>query len=94
MPSNSTEAKLEHGIPLFLTQLVRALVRVTSTGTLRLVHAHDSTKTINDSAALHGQELLRNGFTVAQVVHGYGDVCQIVTELASETNAAIGSKEP
>jgi hypothetical protein len=93
MPSNATEARLEHGVPLFLTQLADALVRVASTGALRRVRTDDSTKTINDSAALHGQDLLRNGFTVAQVVHGYGDVCQIVTELAVETHAAIGADD-
>jgi signal transduction histidine kinase len=89
MSASSVESKLEHGVPLFLTQLADSLVRVASTGTLRLVPATDSTRMINDSAALHGHELLRNGFTVGQVVHGYGDVCQIVTELASETNSAI-----
>ena len=49
--------------------------------------------TITDSATLHGHDLLRNGFTVAQVVHGYGDVCQVVTELAGETNGAISPAE-
>jgi hypothetical protein len=29
------------------------------------------------------------GFTVSQVVHDYGDVCQTVTELALEKNATI-----
>jgi signal transduction histidine kinase len=48
---------------------------------------------INISAALHGRELLRNGFSVGQVVHGYGDVCQVVTELAVETNAAISAAD-
>jgi hypothetical protein len=33
--------------------------------------------------------LLKQGFTVAQVVHDYGGVCQAVTELADETNALI-----
>jgi signal transduction histidine kinase len=93
MPSTSTEAKLEHGVPLFLTQLAEALVRVRSTSPLRVVHTVDSSKQINDSAALHGQDLLRHGFTVAQVVHGYGDVCQIVTELAVESKAAIGADD-
>jgi signal transduction histidine kinase len=83
----SLEAKLEHGIPLFLTQLADALVP------LHLVGAADSSTTIGDSAALHGRELLRNGFTVAQVVHGYGDICQIVTELAGELNAAISTED-
>jgi len=89
MPPNSIEAKLEHGVPLFLTQLTDTLARVASVGGLRLVGSDDSTKRINESAALHGHDLLRHGFTIAQVVHGYGDVCQIVTALATETNAAI-----
>jgi len=50
-------------------------------------------KKITDSAGLHGQALLRDGFSVAQVVHGYGDVCQAVTELASELSSAIRSEE-
>jgi hypothetical protein len=29
---------------------------------------------------------LRQGFTVSQVVHDYGDVCQAITELAVELN--------
>ena len=31
------------------------------------------------SACLHGSDLLRQGFTVSQVVHDYGDVCQSIT---------------
>ena len=41
------------------------------------------------TAGLHGEELLAKGYTVDQVVHGYGDICQSVTELASETNAPV-----
>src|SRR5687768_16999763 len=44
---------------------------------------------IGTSAALHGHDLLRRGYTVSQVVHDYGDVCQTITELALETNAPI-----
>ena len=44
---------------------------------------------IAESAARHGGTLLRKGFTVAQVVHDYGGVCQAVTELADETRAPI-----
>jgi signal transduction histidine kinase len=93
MPASSSEARLEHGIPIFLSQLADALL-VPPPGTLRLVGLdRDRQRAIGDSSALHGRELLRNGFTVGQVVHGYGDVCQIVTELASETNAAISAAE-
>jgi len=91
-PPKALEAKLEHGVPLFLTQLASALDPVAPPEHLRLV-TDDARKSITDSATLHGHDLLRNGFTVAQVVHGYGDVCQIVTELATETSAAISAGE-
>jgi hypothetical protein len=89
----SLEAKLEHGVPLFLTQLANALVPVAAPAVLHLVGAADKSTTIGDSAALHGRDLLRHGFTVAQVVHGYGDICQIVTELAGELNAPIRTED-
>ena len=89
----SLEAKLEHGIPLFLTQLADALVPVAPRGALHLVGPAGNSTEIGDSAALHGRELLRNGFTVAQVVHGYGDICQIVTELAGELDAPISTED-
>ena len=94
--SKSSEAKLEHGVPLFLSQLADALRPVSSSSALHLVTAQDDQHPymqISNSAGLHGHELLKNGFTVAQVVHGYGDVCQIVTELATERNAAITSQD-
>ncbi|MEO6744624.1 MAG: sensor histidine kinase, partial [Caldimonas sp.] len=39
------------------------------------------------SATAHGKELLKLGFTVDQVVHDYGDLCQAITDLASERDA-------
>ena len=44
---------------------------------------------ISRGATKHGDELLRKGFTVDQVVHDYGDLCQAVTELAVEKKAPI-----
>jgi len=87
------DAKLEHGVPLFLTQLAEALTPAALPATLRLVGARDPGKSITDGATLNGHDLLRHGFTMAQVVHGYGDVCQVVTELANETNAAISASD-
>jgi len=77
-----TEAELKDGVPLFLTQLVAVLDR--STG---------STAEIGEHAARHGSDLLRLGFTVDQVVHAYGDICQAVTELALECLAPITTDE-
>lgn len=42
---------------------------------------------VGTSAALHGHELLRLGFSVDQVVHDYGDLCQAITDLAYERDA-------
>ena len=41
----------------------------------------------------HGSDLLKQGFTVGQVVHDYGDICQAVTELAHEENVKITPNE-
>ena len=70
-----TEAELDHGVPLFLEQLVDAL---------RL--GPSSIAAIRGTALLHGHD-----FTVAQVVRDYGDVCQSITELAVELNAPIAA---
>ncbi len=77
-----TELEINHGVPLFLDQLVEVL----------RYHEKDNPD-IRRSAALHGQDLLKQGFTVGQVVHDYGDVCQSITELAIETHAQISADE-
>lgn len=89
----SIEANLVHGVPLFLSQLASALAEPRLTSSQDSLGATGASTEITDTAALHGHDLLRNGYTVAQVVHAYGDVCQIVTELASETNASISSED-
>jgi hypothetical protein len=42
---------------------------------------------------LHGSELFRLGYSVEQVVHDYGDLCQAITELAKEMDASISVDE-
>jgi signal transduction histidine kinase len=41
------------------------------------------------TAALHGRELSEQGFTVDQVVHDYGDLCQAIADLAFERGVPI-----
>jgi signal transduction histidine kinase len=48
---------------------------------------------MTQSALRHGGDLKQAGFTVGQVVHGYGDVCQAVTELAMELESPISADE-
>lgn len=78
-----TEAELEHGIPLFLQQLIDMLK----------AHLAISPTSMRSTATRHGDELLRKGFSVAQVIHDYGDLCQAITELADEMDAPITAKE-
>jgi signal transduction histidine kinase len=77
----ATEDEID-GIPLFLDQLI-AILRSSA----------DESGQIGQIAAQHGAVLLKRGFTVAQVVHDYGGVCQVVTELADETDAPITADE-
>lgn len=45
------------------------------------------------TAKLHGRELSQQGFTVEQVVHSYGDICQAISGLAVESGAPIEVEE-
>jgi signal transduction histidine kinase len=78
--------ELQNGIPLFLNQLSETLRLEGS----RIPFPDNS---IGSTAAKHGRELLAKGYTVSQVVHDYGDVCQAITELAIERGAAISAEE-
>jgi len=99
----ATPAELEHGVPLFLAQLIRTLVIEQAAEPLKTrlgrrrsgLHGRPEpgAREIGATASLHGRELLQHGFTIDQVVHDYGDLCQAVTELAAETNAPIAVDE-
>ncbi len=78
--------ELGHGIPVFLEQLVEALTRARSSDPVD----HDAIKA---TAGINGRDLLDAGLTIAQVVHDYGDVCQVVTELAVAAGARIPSAD-
>jgi hypothetical protein len=86
---------VEHGVPLFLQQLVETLRDEQKTPLREGVNSKvvPAPTKIGRTAALYGTELLRRGFAVDQVVHVYGDVCQSVTALAVEKNEAISTDE-
>jgi hypothetical protein len=78
-------ADLEHGVPLFLSQLSATLEEQGLGGTEHSSRASQVAQpAIAASAGKHGRDLLRFGFSIEQVVDDYGDVCQAVTELAEE----------
>ena len=81
-----SDSELEHGVPLFLTQLAETL-RLETTAT------PFSASAIGESAARHGRELRALGFNISQVVHDYGDICQAITEVAVEQMLPITTEE-
>jgi len=98
----ATDPDLWYGIPLFLDQLVKTLRLEQTAGFSEAgkvtfipsaIHTTPHPSDIGRTAAQHGNELLRTGFTVDQVVHDYGDLCQAVTEMAMEEGTAVTSDE-
>jgi signal transduction histidine kinase len=96
-----SDAELLHGIPVFLEQLIRTL-RIEESATpldsREVSGPSGGAKTtgrseIGTAAAKHGKELLLHGFTVDQVVHDYGDLCQAIADLALEHSAAVTTEE-
>jgi len=86
---------LDHGVPLFLQQLVETL-RLEQTEPPSAAYESKPSPAATDigrAATVHGAELLRLGYSVDQVVHVYGDVCQAITELAGELDERISIGE-
>jgi len=82
----ASTSELEHGVPLFLTQLCETLRWETTPTPF-------SQKVITESAGKHGRELRALGFNISQVVHDYGDICQAITDVAVEQHVPITTEE-
>ncbi|MCM5682294.1 HAMP domain-containing histidine kinase [Schlegelella sp. S2-27] len=96
----ATRAQLAHGIPMFLDQLTRTLEAEGQgdvAGGLRISGPPGgdaaALSEVGISATAHGGELLGLGYTVDQVVHDYGDLCQAITDLAVERDAPFSVDE-
>jgi signal transduction histidine kinase len=88
-----SKEQVQNGVPLFLDQLIETLkFEQTSDPLTRGENDGLSTSELppddmNRSAAKHGRELLILGFSIDQVIHSYGDLCQAITDLAYEREA-------
>lgn len=96
----ATAEQLKNGVPHFLDQLIK---------TLQAERAGDRSEGLNISGApggdvhalseigvtatAHGKQLLELGYTVDQVVHDYGDLCQAITDLAVECETPFSVDE-
>jgi len=90
---HASQEQLQNGVPMFLDQLIETL-RIEQTdaplNSRRIsgsAGAEVSFSAIGLSAARHGRKLLDLGFSISQVVHDYGDLCQAITDLAFERDA-------
>ena len=93
--SSHIPAAADQGVPLFLSQLVDTLRSEQSRGTSHTANPEPTPAPtdIGRGAALHGAEMLSQGYSVDQVVHDYGDVCQAVTEMAVEQKKPVTTDE-
>lgn len=96
----ATELQLRNGIPMFLAQLQRTLEaeeRHEALESLRISGpAGGEAAVVSEmgaAATVHGTQLLDLGFSVDQVVHDYGDLCQAITDLAFEIDAPFAVHE-
>ncbi len=94
-----SDAQIENGIPLFLDQLIRTLraeENKDAGASLRIsgsAAGNPDFSEIGASAVRHGSALLKNGYTIDQVVHDYGDMCQAITNAAIDAGEPIGVDE-
>ena len=96
----STADQLKNGIPMFIVQLTRTLKaeqRNEDATSLEISGpAGGDASNLSEmglSATAHGKALLLLGYTVDQVVHDYGDLCQAITDLAFERDAPFSIDE-
>jgi len=91
--------ELAYGVPSFLDQLIKTLEVEQTSEPMRSRRVSGPSgggavvSEIAATAALHGRELSEQGFTVDQVVHDYGDLCQAITDLAFERGVPIDIDE-
>jgi hypothetical protein len=92
--SRPKERETKHGVHIFLDQLRQALVAEARRDPRQRAEPDPPTNpNIAETAALHGHDLLGMGFSVDEVVHDYGDVCQAITELAVELDATVSAAD-
>lgn len=90
---------MEYGMSLFIDQLIKTLQVEQTDDPLQSRKVSGPSggspalSEIGKGATQHGRELLQQGFTVDQVIHDYGDVCQAVTGLALEMGTPITTDE-
>lgn len=79
--------QLKQALPIFYHQLINVFKDAKNR-----VGSKDE-EAFSDAGAIHGMELFRLGYTISNVVHSYGAICQAITELAIEKRVSITPSE-
>jgi signal transduction histidine kinase len=79
-------AELSKGVPQFLDQLLRRLKEPKS-------HTNELKDSLKLDATQQGELLQIAGYTIAQMVYDYGDICQVITQLAETKSLNITIEE-
>ena len=89
--SKPTSALLDRGLPVFYDELIGVL-RHTAMAPVTAGSPSES-KIREGDAAAHGKESLRLGYSISQVVHAYGAVCQSIMEFVQTKSYKITNGE-
>lgn len=96
----ATAAQLANGVPMVIDQLTRTLAAEENNQPEVSIQISGPSggdsmalSEIGVSATAHGKELLNLGYSLDQVVHDYGDLCQAITDLAFERNEPFSVAE-
>ena len=99
-PPGLSDKELANGVTVFLGQLIKTLKLEETADPMRSRQVsgpsgggNPTLSEIGESATLHGKELMQQGFTVDEVVHDYGDLCQAISDLAVETGTPMSVDE-
>jgi K+-sensing histidine kinase KdpD len=92
--------ELAHGITVFLEQLIKTLAVEQTAQPMRSREVSGPSggglptlSEMGETAAAHGRELMQSGYTVEELVHDYGDLCQSITELALDCDVPFEMEE-
>lgn len=82
--ARSSSEELESGLAVFYDEMIDVLRRDEDES--RVAMDRISGTIHHDAATRRGKESLRLGYTVSQVVHGYGALCQAITQYSYENS--------
>ena len=93
--SKPTSALLDQGLPIFYDEVIGVLQRTAkaSEAAIESKDFHIKNRITKGDAAEHGRESLRLGYSISQVVHSYGAICQSITEFVGTKSFNVEAQE-